>query len=51
MEHLREHPKFIPLPKPETIQQINNIEDVRKFRQDSWQWDALHAGMYLYIFV
>ena len=32
-------------------EELKNLEDVNKFRQDSWQWDALHAGMYLYIFV
>jgi hypothetical protein len=44
MDHLREHPQFIPLPQPDTIQSLDSLEDVRQFRQDSWQWDALHAG-------
>ena len=44
MDHLREHPNFVSLPKPQSIKQIQNVEDVRQFRQDSWQWDALHAG-------
>jgi len=44
MEHLRSHPLFDPLPPPETIASIETLEDVRQFRQDSWQWDALHEG-------
>jgi hypothetical protein len=42
MEHLRMHPQFDAL--PEFVDTLNNLEDVRKFRQDSWQWEALHAG-------
>jgi len=44
MEHLREHPLFIPLPIPDQITHLKYLEDVRYFRQDSWQWDALHSG-------
>lgn len=44
MEHLRLHPKYKPLPLPTTLQTLQNIEQVRQFRQDSWQWDALHTG-------
>eukprot|EP00554_Chaetoceros_debilis_P008942 CAMPEP_0194104130 /NCGR_PEP_ID=MMETSP0150-20130528/4485_1 /TAXON_ID=122233 /ORGANISM="Chaetoceros debilis, Strain MM31A-1" /LENGTH=476 /DNA_ID=CAMNT_0038791555 /DNA_START=270 /DNA_END=1700 /DNA_ORIENTATION=- len=44
IEHLRSHPLFIPLPHPDTIKNINKLEDVRMFRQDSWQWDELHRG-------
>lgn len=42
MEHLRMHPQFDAL--PEFVDTLNNLEDVRNFRQDSWQWEALHAG-------
>ena len=42
MEHLRLHPQFDAL--PEFVDTLNNLEDVRKFRQDSWQWEALHSG-------
>lgn len=44
MEHLRHHPKFQALPPSESITQLQSLEDVRYFRQESWQWDALHAG-------
>eukprot|EP00979_Chaetoceros_neogracilis_P004658 scaffold798_cov268-Chaetoceros_neogracile.AAC.34 len=44
MEHLRSHPLYVPLPRPDTITHLNSLEDVRNFRQDSWQWDALHEG-------
>jgi len=44
MEHLRSHPLYIPLPHPNTITHLNSLEDVRHFRQDSWQWDELHKG-------
>lgn len=44
MEHLRQHPNFVPLPLPETIKQLDELEDVRSFRQESWQWDAIHEG-------
>lgn len=43
-EHLRFHPRFVPLPPPETIASLETLEDVRNFRQGSWQWDALHEG-------
>lgn len=44
IEHLRHHPNFVPLPPASTIQKLESIEDARFFRQDSWQWDALHDG-------
>ena len=44
MDDLRGHPNFIPLPRPETIEKLDSLEDVRMFRQDSWQWDAVHQG-------
>mmetsp|Transcript_31539 Transcript_31539/g.94380 ORF Transcript_31539/g.94380 Transcript_31539/m.94380 type:complete len:640 (-) Transcript_31539:54-1973(-) len=44
MEHLRHHPVFEPLPHPNKIVRMKALEDVRYFRQESWQWDALHAG-------
>jgi hypothetical protein len=42
MDHLRHHPNYRPL--PENVSNIRCLEDVRFFRQDSWQWDALHNG-------
>jgi hypothetical protein len=44
MKHLRHHPNFVPLPPAETIKELQCLEDVRLFRQESWQWDALHEG-------
>lgn len=44
LEHLRHHPSFEALPHPDTITTLDSLEDVRLFRQDSWQWDALHSG-------
>jgi hypothetical protein len=44
MDHLRQHPNFRPLPRPEDIQELHTVEEARLFRQDSWQWDALHSG-------
>ncbi len=44
MEHLRHHPNFIALPEPNTMRQLHSMDDVRKFRQESWQWDTLHHG-------
>ena len=42
MDHLRMHPKFDALPVH--VDTLDCLEDVRNFRQDSWQWDALHVG-------
>lgn len=44
MEHLRLHPNYVPLPLPESIDHIEQLEDIRRFRQESWQWDAVHEG-------
>ena len=44
MEDLRRHPFYQPLPHPDKIRNLTCLEDVRKFRQDSWQWNALHNG-------
>lgn len=44
MNHLRAHPNFRPLPPPSHITHLPTREHVRYFRQDSWQWDYLHAG-------
>jgi hypothetical protein len=44
LEHVRKHPLFVPLPDPETIHHLESMEDVRNFRQESWQWDVLHEG-------
>lgn len=42
MHQLRMHPQFDAL--PEYVDKLDCLEDVRNFRQDSWQWDALHEG-------
>eukprot|EP00977_Amphora_coffeiformis_P005724 scaffold1211_cov169-Amphora_coffeaeformis.AAC.23 len=42
MEHLRQHPRFHGL-QP-TVTELSSLDDVSLFRQESWQWDALHAG-------
>ena len=39
MNHLRLHPYFDALPI-DVVHQLDCLEDVRNFRQDSWQWDA-----------
>eukprot|EP00816_Leptocylindrus_hargravesii_P010719 CAMPEP_0196808310 /NCGR_PEP_ID=MMETSP1362-20130617/8302_1 /TAXON_ID=163516 /ORGANISM="Leptocylindrus danicus, Strain CCMP1856" /LENGTH=619 /DNA_ID=CAMNT_0042182603 /DNA_START=57 /DNA_END=1916 /DNA_ORIENTATION=+ len=44
MHHLRQHPSFDELPHPREIKEIRNWDDVSRFRQDSIQWDLLHAG-------
>lgn len=44
MEDLRQHPQFESLPLPETIHKLESLEDIRLFRQESWQWDAVHEG-------
>lgn len=41
---MRHHPNFVPLPPAETIKTLECLEDVRNFRQESWQWDILHEG-------
>jgi hypothetical protein len=43
MPHLRTHPAFDPLPAVVT-QNLESLEDARKFRQESWQWEELHKG-------
>ena len=42
MEHLRQHPRFEGLPA--IVPHVDTLEDARKFRQESWQWDVLHKG-------
>lgn len=44
MDHLRLHPRFVPLPLPEDLPLMQSLEDCKYIRQDSWQWDALHDG-------
>lgn len=44
MDHLRQHPSYVPLPLPEDLPKLSELEDVKNIRQDSWQWDALHDG-------
>ena len=43
MSHLRIHPLFRSLPEPYEVNVTSSL-DLRLYRQDSWQWDALHAG-------
>jgi len=43
MSHLRAHPLYRPLPEPYEVN-ITSSLDLRLYRQDCWQWDALHAG-------
>jgi len=38
------HPLFDPLPPPRDVASLGRAEDVRRFRQGSRQWDALHGG-------
>lgn len=44
MEDLRQHPNFEPLPPPRDIIRLDELEHVRQFRQDSWQWDVARRG-------
>jgi len=44
MQHLRLHPHFDPLPPTSEIFYLKNLNEVSQFRQDSWQWQALHMG-------
>jgi hypothetical protein len=44
MQHLRLHPLFIALPEPGLVYP-RGFEDCNQFRQNSWQWDALHNGV------
>lgn len=41
-EHVRAHPRIRPLPANLTV--LDTLADVQNFRQDSWQWQALHTG-------
>jgi hypothetical protein len=43
MEHLRYHPCYQSLGEPHTVK-ISSPQDLSLYRQDSWQWDALHKG-------
>ena len=42
MEALRQHPRFVSLAP--TVTTLETLDDVSLFRQESWQWDALHVG-------
>lgn len=46
MNDLRLHPYYRPLPEPmeTSIGSPKGFEDCGIFRQNSWQWDALHVG-------
>lgn len=43
LQDLRSHPLYHPLPRPEEVV-LKSTSDLCLFRQDSWQWDALHQG-------
>lgn len=43
MDDLRMHPLFQALEEPHSVQ-VRSAHDFSRFRQDSWQWDALHRG-------
>jgi hypothetical protein len=43
MDDLRAHPSFVALPPAASVQPFSSA-DFRRFRQDSGQWCALHAG-------
>lgn len=44
-DHLREHPLYVALPEPEVLMpHLESPAQYPLFRQDSWQWDALHQG-------
>ena len=43
MDDLRLHPLYHPLPHPSSVLALTPT-DFALFRQDSWQWDALHTG-------
>jgi len=42
LNHLRLHPQFQALSSHVPL--LQELEDVSKFRQESWQWDELHKG-------
>jgi len=43
LPHLRCHPQFRPLP-PRITTPLQRLDEVSHYRQESWQWDALHQG-------
>ena len=43
VDDLRTHPLYDALPSPKTVF-ARSPKDFSQFRQDTWQWDALHAG-------
>lgn len=43
VEDLRTHPYFNSLPPPSEVF-VTNASEFSLFRQDSWQWGALHSG-------
>lgn len=43
MDHVRIHPMFVPLPDASDVI-LQSLSELCLFRQDSWQWDALHQG-------
>jgi hypothetical protein len=42
-KHLRMHPLYRSLPPARRVF-VQSARDLSSFRQDSWQWDALHQG-------
>jgi hypothetical protein len=43
MSDLRLHPLFESLPEPFALD-VSSVKDLCKFRQHTWQWDALHIS-------
>lgn len=43
MEALRCHPLYQPLPEASDVV-LSDTKDLCRYRQDSWQWEALHQG-------
>ena len=45
-QHVARHPLFVPLPDTASDTRIGSgsFEALRLFKQQSWQWDALHTG-------
>jgi len=44
MSDLRKHPHFSALPHPNDLRVGSSYKTLGMYRQDTWQWDALHSG-------
>ena len=42
-EELRAHPRFTALEVPDAVR-VTSVLDMGRFRQESWQWNAMHSG-------